>query len=89
MSEEPIVVCLGYPALLADRYVDRVRAISPCIEVVGMPVDPDADWVTVPPDKPHEEPPAWAVGCADERREALARGVRGVGERKRCCLIGS
>ncbi|MEM7413520.1 MAG: D-2-hydroxyacid dehydrogenase [Myxococcota bacterium] len=70
---EPLVVCLGYPALLADRYVARVRAIDPRIEVVGMPVDPDTDWVTVPPDRPHDEPPRWAVGCEDERRRALAR----------------
>jgi phosphoglycerate dehydrogenase-like enzyme len=70
---EPIIVCLGYPALLAERYVERVHAIDPRIEVVGLPVDPDTDWVTVPPDQPHEEPPPWAVGQADERRRALAR----------------
>ncbi len=70
---EAIVVCLGYPTLLEDRYVERVRAIDPRIEVVGLPVDPKTDWVTVPPDQPHEEPPRWAVGCAEERRSALAR----------------
>jgi hypothetical protein len=42
---EPIIVCLGYPALLADRFVERVRAIDLRIEVVGLPVDPDTDWV--------------------------------------------
>lgn len=73
MSEEPIVVCLGYPALLADRFVERVRAVDPRFEVVGLPVDPGTDWVTVPPDQPHEEPPPWAVGHAAERRAALAR----------------
>lgn len=70
---EPIVVCLGYPALLAERFVERACAIDPRIEVVGLPVDPGTDWVTVPPDRPHAEPPPWAVGRAGERREALAR----------------
>ena len=73
MNEGPIVVALGYPALLADRFVDRVRAISDRIEVVGLPVDPDSEWVTVPPDQPHAEPPPWAIGQAEVRREALAR----------------
>ncbi|MDH4017763.1 MAG: D-2-hydroxyacid dehydrogenase, partial [Actinomycetota bacterium] len=70
---EPIVVCLGYPALLGDRFVERVRAIDPRFEVVGLPVDPGTDWVTIPPDQPHEEPPPWAIGRADERRSALER----------------
>ena len=70
---QPIVVCLGYPALLQDRYVERTRAVDARVEVVGLPVDAGADWVTVPPDKPHVEPPPWALGCADERRSALAR----------------
>ncbi|MGH0033879.1 MAG: D-2-hydroxyacid dehydrogenase [Myxococcota bacterium] len=70
---EPIVVCIGYPDLIAEPYLDRVRAVDPRMEVVGLPVDPDTHWVTVPPDRPHEEPPPWAVGCADERRSALAR----------------
>jgi hypothetical protein len=64
---------MGYPALLAERFKERVRTIDPRIEVVGMPVDPDTDWVTVPPDQPHDEPPPWAVGRADERKAALAR----------------
>lgn len=73
MSNEPLVVCLGYPALLEDRFTERVRAIDPRIEVVGMPADPGTDWVTVPPDQPHPEPPPWGQACADERRDALAR----------------
>ena len=73
MTGEPLVVCLGYPFLLADRFVARVRAIDTRIEVVGLPVDPDSGWMAVPPDQPHEEPPAWALGCAEERRAALAR----------------
>ena len=73
MKPEPIVVCLGYPALLAERYVARTRAVAPRIEVVDLPVDPGSDWVTVSPDQPHDEPPSWAVGQAALRREALAR----------------
>ena len=70
---EPIVVCLGYPALLADHYIERVGGVDPRIEVVRLPVGPSTDWVTVPPDQPHPEPPAWAVGHAQERCDALAR----------------
>jgi phosphoglycerate dehydrogenase-like enzyme len=70
---DPIVVCMGYPALLDERFTRRARDIDPRIEVVGMPVDPDTDWVTVPPDQPHDEPPPWAIGRADERKTALAR----------------
>ncbi len=73
MTGEPLVVCVGYPGLLADHYLARARAIDPRIEVVGLPVDPDTDWVSVPPDQPHAEPPPWAVGRAEERRAALAR----------------
>ena len=73
MKGDPIVVCLGYPAFLAERYVARTRAVDPRIEVVGLPVDAGSDWVTVPPDQPHDEPPPWAAGRALERREALAR----------------
>ncbi len=73
MSAEPIVVCLGYPALMLDRYVERAKAVDPRIEVVGLPADPGSNWIGVPPEKPHDEPPQWGLGCADERRDALAR----------------
>ncbi len=73
MADSQIVVCLGYPALLADRFQERVRAIDPRIEVVGLPVDEDSDWATATVDLPHAEPPPWALGSADARREALAR----------------
>ncbi len=72
MSEKTFV-CLGYPALLQDRFVERLRVIDPRIEVVGLPVDPGSDWVRVSPEHPHPEPPPWARGCADVRRDALAR----------------
>jgi phosphoglycerate dehydrogenase-like enzyme len=73
VKDEPLVVCLGYPALLAERYQARVRAVDPRIEVVGLPVDRGGAWLSAPPDRPHDEPPPWAVGHADERRKALAR----------------
>lgn len=70
MSER-LVVCLGYPELQMPEHVERVRAIDPRIEVVTLPVDPDAEWITVPPADPHAEPPPWAVGCGPVRRRAL------------------
>ena len=73
MSAEPIVVCLGYPPLMLDRYVERAKSVDSRIEVVGLPADPGSRWFTQPVDEPHDEPPPWGVGCADERRDALAR----------------
>ncbi len=70
---ESIVFCLGYPALQAPRYVQRLRDLDPRVEVVTLPVDPESEWVTVPPKDPHEEPPPWAVGVAQERRRSLER----------------
>ena len=68
---EPIVVCLGFATMLEDHYIERVRAIDPRIEVVGLPVDPDTDWLTVPPDQPHDEarwpaPRCWS-SCTRQR----------------------
>jgi phosphoglycerate dehydrogenase-like enzyme len=68
-----IVICLGYPALAAPRYADRLRAIDECIEPIALPVDPGGHWINAPPGDPHEEPPAWATGVARERRQALER----------------
>lgn len=73
MNSDPIVVCLGYPALAQDRFIARLSAIDSRIEVITLPVDEGDDWLTVPPDLPHEEPPPWATGCAEQRRDALAR----------------
>lgn len=73
MNSDTIVVCLGYPALMEERFVARIRAIDPRFEVIGLPVDEGSDWLTVPPDRPHEEPPPWAADCATARREVLAR----------------
>jgi phosphoglycerate dehydrogenase-like enzyme len=72
-SDARLVVCLGYPTHQRPEHVARLRAIDPGIEVVTLPVDPDSEWVTVPPADPHDEPPPWAVGAAAARRDALAR----------------
>lgn len=68
-----IVVCLGYPALFAPRFSERLRALDPRIEPVPLPVDPGGEWLTVPPHAPHPEPPTWARGCAALRRAVLER----------------
>jgi phosphoglycerate dehydrogenase-like enzyme len=72
-SAEPIVFCLGYPTHQAPRHVERLRALDPRVEVVTLPVDPNSEWVTVPPKDPHAEPPPWATGAAAARRRALER----------------
>ena len=72
-SGEPIVICLGVPAYLTPRYVERLERIDARIEVVGLPVDAGAEWAGVSPGEPHDEPPPWAKGVAAERRAALAR----------------
>lgn len=73
MSAEPVVVCIGYPALAAPAYLERLRAIDPRVEPVVLPVDAGTGWLTATADHPHDEPPPWATGVADERRAALAR----------------
>jgi len=70
-SDERLKVCLGYPAVQGTERSARVRAIDPRIDVLELPVDPDADWLSIPPVEPHEEPPAWAKSVAAERRAAL------------------
>ena len=72
-SDSPIVVCLGYPAVATPAHFERLQAIDPRIEPVALPVDADGDWMNVDTGIAHEEPPPWALGCRDERREALAR----------------
>jgi phosphoglycerate dehydrogenase-like enzyme len=67
-------VCLGYPALLAEPYVERVRSIDPGLEPVGLPVDPgNHEWIRISPGEPHDEPPDWAGSVAEPRRAALAQ----------------
>ncbi len=70
-DQEPIRICLGYPALFQERFADRLRAIDPRIEVVLLPVDPNSDWGSHTPHVPHDEPPPWALGQASARRQAL------------------
>ena len=72
--KERIGICLGYPAYLSPGYAERLRSIDPRIEPIPLPVDPNStDWVTVSPGEPHEEPPSWGRGVAEQRRDALAR----------------
>jgi len=68
-----IVICIGVPAYLTPVHVERLAKLDPRVEVVGLPVDPGADWAGVSPGEPHDEPPPWARTVADERRVALAR----------------
>lgn len=70
---EPLVVCLGYPGLQQPRFIERLEAIDPRIEVVTLPIDEGADWGNDTSHLPHDEPPPWGEQCADARREALAR----------------
>lgn len=72
-NDSPITLCLGYPALYQEPYIERLRAIDPRVDVVTLPVDPDSDWMNDPSHLPHDEPPTWATGCAEIRRDALAR----------------
>jgi phosphoglycerate dehydrogenase-like enzyme len=72
-AEGPIAVCLGYPAVLGDRFVERLRAIDPRVEPLRLPVDEGADWFNPPAEMPHDEPPPWAAGAAEARRDALSR----------------
>ena len=70
---DPRIVCLGYPALQAEHYRERVCAIHPSLVPVALPVDDgNHDWLEISPAEPHEEPPNWAQGVASERRAALA-----------------
>ncbi len=69
--DERVSVCLGFPAYHGLQHLERLRAVDPRIEPVPLPVDPGGGWVAVPPADPHEEPPSWAVGVAEERRRAL------------------
>jgi phosphoglycerate dehydrogenase-like enzyme len=72
-ASEPLVICLGVPPYLTPAHAERLQELDPRIEVVGLPVDPGADWAAIPAGEPHEEPLAWARAVAAERRTALAR----------------
>ena len=72
-SSDPIVVCVGVPIYGTPAHRERLLALDPRLEVVVLPIDPDADWAGVAPGEPHDEPPPWARSVAAERRAALAR----------------
>lgn len=67
------MICLGVPPYLTPAHAERLEKLDPRVEVVGLPVDPGADWAAIPAGEPHEEPPPWARRVAAERREALSR----------------
>lgn len=71
-SDDRVVVCLGVPVYLGDTYAERLRALDPRVEPVGLPIDPGGDWATVSPGEPHDEPPPWAGTVAAERLRVLA-----------------
>ena len=74
MCPAPIVVCLGYPALMSPAHAERLRAIDPRIEPVALPIDAgNTEWLTAAAGDPVDEPPPWARGAASERLEVLAR----------------
>jgi phosphoglycerate dehydrogenase-like enzyme len=66
------MVCLGFPAFHDERFVERLRAL-PGVEPVILPIDEGGQWLGVEPGYPVPEPPPWAEGVADVRREVLAR----------------
>jgi phosphoglycerate dehydrogenase-like enzyme len=72
-SNRPISVCLGYPPLHLDRFVERLGESPVEIEPLLLPIDPDGRLDQAAPTDPHDEPPSWAMGVAAERREMLAR----------------
>jgi len=72
-ASRELVICLGVPAYQTPPYVEKLAKLDPRIGVVGLPVDPGADWASVSPGEPHDEPPVWGKGVAAERRAALAR----------------
>lgn len=70
-SKQNIIVCLGYPPLQTDSYIQRLRDIDPRIEVSVLPVDAGTNTADIPPHEPHDEPPPWAASVEQERRRAL------------------
>jgi len=71
--DDPLVVCLGVPEFADERYLQRLRDISPRIEPVPLPVDSAEGWAQANPGEPEPEPPPWARSCAAARRDALSR----------------
>lgn len=70
---ERLAVCLGFPAYAAPGYLERLRAIHPCIEPLELPVDPSGDWASAATGDPFDEPPPWGMGVAEERLRALSQ----------------
>ncbi len=71
-GSETCVVCLGVPAFHEERFLARMRAL-PGVQPDPLPIDPGAEWATVPPAEPFPEPPPWALGVESERAACYAR----------------
>jgi phosphoglycerate dehydrogenase-like enzyme len=69
--ESPLIVCLGFPPLANQEYLERIRALEG-VEGVVLPIDADANWGTATAHVAHSEPPPWAATVASEREAILA-----------------
>ena len=83
-NDSPIVVCLGYPAVQAPAYLERLRAVDPRIEPVALPVDADGDWINVDAGIAHEEPPSAREEPPSYHRPAASSNDRTRSRAARC-----
>ena len=58
MSDER-VICLGFPPFHEERFVARLEALDG-IRPLVLPIDPDADWISVNASHALPEPPPFA-----------------------------
>jgi phosphoglycerate dehydrogenase-like enzyme len=71
-TENPLVVCLGFPPFAEEKYLERLRALDG-VEPVVLPIDPDANWEPEAAHFAYPEPPPWATSVARERQAMLAK----------------
>ena len=71
-SDNPLVVCMGFPPFADERFISRLRALEK-VEPVVLPIDADGDWGMATAHVAYSEPPPWAVSVAAEREAILAR----------------
>jgi len=71
-TENPLIVCLGYPPFAEAKYLERLRGLEG-VETVVLPIDPDAKWGRATAHVAYSEPPPWATSVAHERQAILAR----------------
>ncbi len=70
---ERFVLCIAVPPLAEPERLEALRALDPRIEPLALPSDTGGAFLTGPAIEPYPEPPPWGQGCAEERREILAR----------------